>query len=234
MPRPPRLELPGVPQHVIQRGNNRSACFFGDVDRRFYLKCLAESASSRGCEVHAYVLMSNHVHLLVTPCEPGAIGAMMQDVGRRYVRVINTIHGRTGTLWESRFRSGLVDSESYLLTCHKYIELNPVRAGVVSDPAAYAWSSHAYYLGDRPDPMITEHPVYLALGATKAERRAAFGSLFLTALDDELLEDIRAAVNTDSAVGSERFLDDAEGKLGRSVRPPNRGRPAKGVTGKLL
>src|SRR2546423_2909310 len=107
MPRPPRLELPGVPQHVIQRGNNRAACFFGDTDRRFYLKCLADSASSRGCEVHAYVLMTNHVHLLVTPSEPGAIGAMMQDVGRRYVRVINTIQGRTGTLWESRFRESL-------------------------------------------------------------------------------------------------------------------------------
>jgi putative transposase len=195
---------------------------------------LADSASNRGCEVHAYVLMSNHVHLLVTPREPGAIGAMMQDVDRRYVRVINTIHDRTGTLWESRFRSSLVDSESYLLTCHKYIELNPVRAGLVSDPRDYVWSSHADYIGERTNPLITVHPVYLALGGTNCERRAAFRSLFGTALDDELLEDIRVAINTDSAVGSESFLDDAEGKLGRSVRARTRGRPAKGVTGKLL
>ena len=119
MARPPRLELPGVPLHVIQRGINRSACFFGDADRRFYLSCLARAAAARGCAVHAYVLMTNHVHLLITPAEAGAVGAAMQDVGRRYVRVINTIHGRTGSLWEGRFKSSLIDSESYLLTCHR-------------------------------------------------------------------------------------------------------------------
>ena len=138
MARPPRLDLPGVPQHVIQRGNNRAACFFGDADRRFYLKCLAEAAARRGCAVHAYVLMSNHVHLLTTPTERGAVAAMLQDLGRRYVRIINTIHGRTGTLWEGRYRSSLVDSERYLLICHRYIELNPVRAGMVSDPMEYS------------------------------------------------------------------------------------------------
>ena len=234
MPRPPRLELPGVAQHVIQRGNNRAGCFFGDTDRRFYLKCLAESAGHRGCEVHAYVLMSNHVHLLVTPSESGAIGAMMQDLGRRYVRVINTIHGRTGTLWEARFKSSLIDSETYLLTCHRYIELNPLRAGVVSDPAAYAWSSHAHYATDWVNPLITEHAVYLRLGATRSERQAAFRSMFAMSLDERLVAQIRNAINTDSAFGSESFLEDAEGKLGRSVRAPTRGRPAKSVTGKLL
>jgi REP-associated tyrosine transposase len=234
MPRPPRLELPGVAQHVIQRGNNRAGCFFGEADRRFYLKCLAESAARRGCEVHAYVLMTNHVHLLVTPAESGAVGAMMQDLGRRYVRVINTIHGRTGTLWEARFRSSLVDSEAYLLTCHRYIELNPVRAGVVSDPGAYAWSSHAHYAADRVNPLITEHPVYLRLGQTRSERQAAFQSMFAMSLEDHLVAQIREAINTDSALGSETFMDDAEGKLGRSVRAPTRGRPAKSVTGKLL
>src|SRR5512147_2983635 len=114
MARPPRLELPGVPLHVIQRGNNRTTCFFGDADRRFYLTCLARAAAARGCSVHAYVLMTNHVHLLVTPRAEGAVGAMMQDIGRRYVRVLNTLHGRTGSLWEGRFKSSLVDSESYL------------------------------------------------------------------------------------------------------------------------
>jgi putative transposase len=234
MPRPLRLELPGVPQHVIQRGNNRAACFFGDADRRFYLKCLGESAARRGCEVHAYVLMSNHVHLLVTPADVGAIGTMMQDLGRRYVRVINTIHARTGTLWEARFRSSLIDSENYLLICQRYIELNPVRARLVSDPVAYPWSSHSYYAAGSVDRLISEHPVYLRLGSTASERRAAYLSLFQYSLDERVVARIREAINSDSAFGSEAFLADAEAKLGRSVRLPTRGRPPKSVTGKLL
>ena len=227
MPRPPRLELAGVPLHVIQRGVNRSACFFGDVDRRFYLKCLANAAAARGCAVHAYVLMTNHVHLLVTPGEEGAAGAMMQDIGRRYVRVINTVHGRTGSLWEGRFKSSLVDSETYLLTCHRYIECNPVRAGMVGDVAAYAWSSHAHYAGLRVDPLIAEYPQYRALGLTPEERRCAFRSLFAIALSEDVLGAIRTAANTDSAIGSEAFMAQAELLLGRSVRPPKRGRPPK-------
>ena len=234
MARPPRLDLPGVPQHVIQRGNNRAGCFFGDTDRRFYLKCLNEAASRRSCVVHAYVLMSNHVHLLVTPTEPGGISAMLQDVGRRYVRVINTVHDRSGTLWEGRFRSSLVDSEAYLLICHKYIELNPVRAGLVSNPMDYPWSSHAHYLGVRASPLIKEHPIYLRLGECQSDRRAAFRSLFAAELEPEVLTRIRTAVNTDSALGSELFMNEAEAQLGRSVRAPLRGRPPKLVTGKLL
>jgi putative transposase len=234
MPRPPRLDLPGVTQHVIQRGNNRAQCFFGDADRRFYLTCLKESAARRGCEVHAYALMSNHVHLLVTPAAPGAVGAMMQDMGRRYVRVINTLHSRTGTLWEARYRSSLIDSESYLLTCQRYIELNPVRAGLVSDPAAYPWSSHPYYVAGRANDLIAEHPVYQRLGATALERRCAYRSLFSTSLDAHLVARIRDAINTDSAFGSDEFMIAAEAALGRSVRPPARGRPTRSVTGKLL
>jgi putative transposase len=234
MPRPPRLELPGAAHHVIQRGNNRAACFFGDADRRFYLKCLVQSAARRGCEVHAYVLMTNHVHLLVTPCEAGAIGMMMQDLGRRYVRVINTIHARSGTLWEARFRSGMIDSENYLLICQRYIELNPVRAGLASQPGAYPWSSHSYYAAGIASNLITEHPVYLRLGLTAPERSAAYLSLFTCSLDQHVVARIRDAVNSDSAFGSEAFLDDVEAKLGRSVRLPTRGRPVKSVTGKLL
>lgn len=234
MARPPRLELPGVPQHVVQRGNNRGGCFFGDAERRFYLKCLGESAVRRGCAVHAYVLMSNHVHLLISPHEQGSIGAMLQDLGRRYVRVINNLHGRSGTLWEGRFRSSLIDSERYFLACHRYIELNPVRAGLVEEPAAYAWSSHRHYVGDQRNPLITEHAAYRTLGATDAERRATFHSLFAASLEDGLLTEIRHAINTDSAFGSSAFMDDVEAKLGRSVRPPVRGRPRKVVTGKLL
>jgi putative transposase len=234
MARPPRLELPGVPLHVVHRGNNRAACFFNDTDRRFYLKCLRKAASARGCSVHAYVLMTNHVHLLVTPPEEGAVGAMMQDIGRRYVRIINTIHGRTGSLWEGRFKSSLIDSERYLLACHRYIEANPVRAGMVAHAAQYTWSSHAHFCGARMDAMITEHPLYLALGQNHGERQAAFGALTNQPLSQRLVEEIRAAINTESALGSDEFLDEAEATLGRSVRPPKRGRPAKVVTGKLL
>jgi putative transposase len=231
MPRPPRLELPGVPLHVIQRGINRSACFFGDADRRFYLNCLTRAAAARNCSVHAYVLMTNHVHLLVTPSEAGAVGAMMQDIGRRYVRVINTIHGRTGSLWEGRFKSSLIDSETYLFTCHRYIECNPVRAGMVNDAASYRWSSHTHYAGLRVDSLIAEHPEYQALGQSTEERRSAFRSLFAASLPQDVLDAIRTAANTDSALGSEAFMVRAEMLLGRSVRPPTRGRPRKKESG---
>jgi putative transposase len=234
MGRPPRLELPGAPLHVVQRGNNRAACFFNDVDRRFYLKCLRDAAEARGCALHAYVLMTNHVHLLVTPAEEGAVGAMMQDVGRRYVRIINNIHGRTGSLWEGRFKSSLIDSERYLLVCHRYIEANPVRAGIVRFAGDYAWSSHRHFAGGRTDRAITEHALYTALGAHASERQAAFAALSGEPLTERVLEAIRTAINTDSALGSDEFMDETESRLGRSVRPPKRGRPAKVVTGKLL
>ena len=227
MARPTRLELPGTPLHVIQRGNNRAACFFGEMDRRFYLKCLHEAAVRRNCAIHAYVLMSNHIHLLVTPNERGGVARMVQDVGRRYVRIINAIHGRTGTLWEGRFKSSLVDSESYLMTCHRYIELNPVRAGLTAEPGAYAWSSHRHYSSGARDKLITEHPVFAGLGSSAAARRTAFCSLFEEQLDAPTLKHIRDAANTGSALGSESFLARTESVLGRRVRPPIRGRPQK-------
>ena len=203
MPRSPRLEEPNVPLHVIQRGNNRAACFFGDVDRRFYLKSLTEAAMRRGVAIHAYVLMTNHVHLLATPAKAGAVALMLQDLGRKYVRIINTIHERTGTLWEGRYRSSLVADERYLATCHRYIELNPVRAGIVDDPADYPWSSHAHYALGRTDHAITEHPFYLTLGTSPEDRRRAFRLLFLEALEESTLAHIRDATNAGSALGSE-------------------------------
>ena len=242
MPRPPRLEIPGVPLHVIQRGNNRTACFLGDVDRRFYLKCLGEAAVHAGCAIHAYVLMTNHVHLLVTPNARGAVARMLQDIGRRYVRVTNTIHGRTGTLWEGRFKSSLVDTQAYLLICHRYIELNPVRAGLVAHAADYAWSSHSHYAGiDRKD-LLTEHPLFLGLGPDVASRQASFLDLFKEALRADVVTKIREAANTGCALGTEGFLDALADKLGRRVYPPKQGRPPKAepadipsvVSGKLF
>ncbi len=243
MARPPRLELAGTPLHIIQRGVNRAACFFGDVDRRFYLKCLAKSAAKRGCAVHAYALMANHVHLLVTPGEKGAAGAMLQDVGRTYVRVINTIHGRTGTLWEGRYKSSLVDTETYFLACHRYIELNPVRAGIVAQPGEYLWSSHTHYASGKPNSLITEHSLYLCLGVSKADRQTAYQSLFLDPLKAETLANIRTSTNAGSALGSEAFMAHVQVAVGRNVRLLRRGRPPKSdaaiaattiVSGKLL
>lgn len=225
MSRPDRTEVPGVPLHIVQRGNNRSACFFSDLDRRFYLSCLREVAALRGCDVHAYVLMSNHVHLLVTPKVAGAASATMQDLGRRYVRNVNSIHGRTGTLWEGRFKSSLVDTERYLFTCHRYIELNPVRAGIVRTPAEYPWSSHAYYAAGTPNRLVTPNSLYATLGASPDARMAAFRAMFEDAVAEADIARLRVAVNKGWAVGTDAFLDLMERSLGRSIRPPRRGRP---------
>ena len=158
----------------------------------------------------------------------------MQDVGRRYVRVINGIYGRSGSLWEGRFKSSLIDSERYLLTCHRYIEQNPVRAHMVQHVAAYPWSSHGHYAGARVDRLIAPYEQFKALGRTAEERRSVFNSLFAQPLPQHVLDEIRIAINTDSALGTDAFMNDAEAKLGRSVRPPQRGRPRKDVTEKLL
>jgi putative transposase len=215
--------LPGIPLHVIQRGNNRGACFLADSDRRLYLKCLREAARRHTCAVHAYVLMSNHVHLLVTPSSIGAVAAAMQDVGRRYVRLFNQIHGRSGTLWEGRYKSSLIDSETYLLTCHRYIELNPVRAGLVSQPLEYPWSSHAHYATGACNSLITRHALFDQLTGEPSDFRA----LFREEIKPEALDRIRTSANRGWALGSDRFLDQAEALLGRSARPPKRGRPFK-------
>src|SRR5438309_11554639 len=157
MARRPRLELAGVPLHVIQRGNHRALCFLADGDRHMYLKFLGDAAARHRCSVHAYVLMPNHVHLLVTPTEPGAVAAMMQDLGRRYVRLFNDIHARTGTLWEGRYKAAMIDTERYFLICQRYIELNPVRAGMVTAPADYPWSSHRHYAYGTNNALVTPH-----------------------------------------------------------------------------
>ena len=223
MARRPRLELPGIPLHVVQRGNNRAACFHADGDRRLYLRCLREAARRNQCAVHAYVLMSNHVHLLVTPSTAGAVAEMMQDLGRRYVRLFNEIHDRSGTLWEGRYKSCLIDSDAYLLTCHRYIELNPVRAGLVVHPAQYPWSSCAHYaLGSR-DPLITRHAIFDQL----AGAMDTFMARYQDDMDLKMLDRIRTTVNQGWALGTTAFLERVEGILGRSARPPKRGRPFK-------
>jgi REP-associated tyrosine transposase len=174
MPRLPRYSLPGVPQHVIQRGHNRQPIFFQEDDYRFYLTCLQETTARHATAVHAYVLMTNHVHVLMTPHQPHSIAKVMQALGRRYVPYINATYQRTGTLWEGRYRASLVDADRYLLACYRYIELNPVRAGMVQHPTAYPWSSYRWHACGQHDPVITDHTLYLALGSTVQARHTAY------------------------------------------------------------
>jgi len=162
MARQPRLDLPDIPQHVVQRGNNRLPCFLDDADRRYYLQLLSEVLPETGCALHAYVLMNNHVHLLLTPPEAGAVSCLMQKFGRSYVGRFNARHQRTGTLWEGRYKACLVGSESYVLHCHRYIDLNPIRARMIDKPKAYAWSSAAAHCGHRKDPLLESHSSYTA------------------------------------------------------------------------
>lgn len=188
MARRPRIDLPGVPQHVVQRGNDCQPCFFTDADRHCYLQNLREIALRDRCQVHAYVLMTNHVHLLMTPESSGQVARLMQALGRRYVRYVNDRYRRTGTLWEGRYKSSLVDRDTYLLRCYRYIELNPVRARMCADPADYPWSSHAANAFGRDDVVVPPHPNYRALGATREERCAAYRAIAMEALTDEDIE----------------------------------------------
>ncbi len=205
MARAPRLALAGVPVHVVQRGNNRGTCFACDDDFRRYLSCLRRAIERYACSVHAYVLMTNHVHLLVTPQESHAVSGLMQHLGRRYVRTFNKIHGRTGTLWEGRFRSSVIDSERYFLVCQRYIENNPVRAGMTTSALDYPWSSYRHYTGAHRDPLVTEHECYLRLGRTPSECRQAYGELFADGIPHQDLESIRFCLNKGRPLGSDEF-----------------------------
>lgn len=220
-----RLDFPGIAQHIVQRGNDRQACFADDADYLHYRQELGEAALKHGCDLHAYVLMTNHVHLLVTPHEPGAVSRMMQAIGRRYVGCFNARHRRTGTLWEGRFKSALVDNAEHLLTCYRYIELNPVRAGMVAAPADYRWSSHARNAFGAHEPRITPHPLYLGLGASDAERQLAYGALFKSELCSDKLNDLRAHTRQQKAWGSDRFRQQIEAMTQRSATLKPRGRP---------
>lgn len=194
MPRPGRHNLSNIPQHVVQRGNNRQRCFFLEKDRHRYLRLLRKAAEQHGCVVHAYVLMTNHAHLLATPLESGAISRMMQALGTSYVRYVNDRYERTGTLWDGRFKACLVDDERYLLACYRYIELNPVRAGMVAEPGEYRWSSYPANAWGWPDPLVAGHPEYLRLGDCLETCRAAYRDLIAEPLEGGTLEIIRKGI----------------------------------------
>ena len=225
MARRPRLRIAGVPQHVIQRGNNRQATFFANEDYQFYLECLAEAAREHGCAIHAYVLMTNHVHLLATSNQPEAMSLVMRDLGRSYVQYVNFIYRRSGTLWEGRFKASLVDTETYFLRCCRYIECNPVRAQMVVHPRDYRWTSYRFHAEGAPDKLLTTHEQFERLGATAEKRQQAYRELFRSELDSSELSEIRGTVNRGWPLGSERFKDQIELALQRVARPPKRGRP---------
>jgi putative transposase len=214
-----------MPQHIVQRGNNRSACFFDPADYRFYLDSLSRAAQRHACAVHAYVLMTNHVHLLVTQEVEYGVSHLMQSVGRKYVRYINDRYRRTGTLWEGRYKASLIDAESYLLTCYRYIELNPVRAAMVERPGQYAWSSYRYNGLGKSDALVTPHEVYVALDDGGEERRAVYRGLFSQHVDGEMLRSIRITLNRELVMGTEKFKDRIERQLARRVKPGKAGRP---------
>jgi putative transposase len=229
MARQPRYVLPGQPQHVIQRGNNRDVIFVAEPDYRFYLEKLKNACDNIGCEVHAYVLMTNHVHLLMTPHEEDSLSRVMQSLGRRYVQYYNCRHRRTGTLWEGRYRATLVDAESYLLTCYRYIELNPVRAGMVSDPAEYPWSSYRRNALGQPDMLVSEHTLYRGLGASDEERRHYYRTLFDHCMGKDTLDTIREATNKAWVLGNDRFRARIGDLVNRQTAPKTRGGDRKSV-----
>jgi putative transposase len=226
MSRLPRFDLPGIPQHVVQRGNNRLPCL-DENDRQHYLQGLLSALRRFGCRLHAYVLMSNHVHLLLTPDEAGALSRLMHTFSRNYAGCFNHRHGRTGTLWEGRYKACVVGSSRYFLACSRYIELNPVRAWTVARPDDYAWSSWRGHVGQRVDPLLTPHPEYLALGADPATRALAYRTLSAEALPEDLVEEIRHYLQQQKALGSDRFRAWVEARTGRFAGLRQVGRPSK-------
>ena len=227
MARLPRLTLPGYPHHIIQRGNNRQDIFLSSSDRKFLLGLLAENAAKFDVAIHAYVLMGNHFHLLATPQTAQGVPQMMQAVGRRYVRLFNDSNGRTGTLWEGRYKSTLLQTDRYMLACMAYIDLNPVRAGMVVSAADYAWSSHGHYIGQRVDSLITAHPLIWALGNTPFAREAAYAELVAHGVTDAQNTKITQSTLRGWALGEADFAQQLQTLTARRVFPAEAGRPMK-------
>ena len=223
MARQRRFVLPGQPQHVIQRGNNRDVTFVDEEDYRVYLEALGTACRRFGCAVHAYVCMTNHVHLLMTPHTETAIGQVMQSLGRKYVQYFNYRYQRTGTLWEGRYRASLIDAESYLLVCYRYIELNPVRAGMASHPGACRWSSYRRNAQGESDDLIVEHDVYRRLAPDPQVRREAYRALFDAQIPSMTLDMIREATNRAWTLGDDRFRQRIEALCRRQAAPKPRG-----------
>ncbi|HEX5792946.1 MAG TPA: transposase [Rheinheimera sp.] len=223
MARLPRLYLPGCAQHVIQRGNNREACFYAEADYKAYLSFLKDAAAKYQVAIHAFVLMTNHVHLLLTPQSEQGVSRMMQAQGRKYVQYVNYTYRRTGTLWEGRYKSTVVDADNYLLTVYRYIELNPVRAKMVTHAEEYPWSSYQRNALGKPIQLLTPHALYSQLGKTDSERQTAYRGLFNGMMPERELTAIRDATNKAWALGDERFKAQIAANTGRRPEPLGRG-----------
>lgn len=223
-----RFFAKGFPLHIIQRGNNRDPIFGAEPDYLFYLDCLERAATENDLSIHAYVLMTSHVHLLATPAHEASAPKTMQSVGRRYVQYFNYAYQRTGTLWEGRYRSTVVDAEAYLLKCMRYIELNPVRAmNMTERPADYPWSSFRGNALGGDDTILTPHRVYIRLGTSDAQRQTAYRQLFRATLAETDIAAIRAATNKSWGLGNDRFRAKIEALAGRRAAPLSAGRPAE-------
>lgn len=227
MARLPRLTLAGYPHHIILRGNNRQDIFMDTSDFQRMLELLETHAKAQGVEVHAYVLMSNHLHLLVTPQQDNALPFMMQALGRSYVLYFNKRHGRSGTLWEGRYRSTLIQSDRYLLACMAYIDLNPVRAGMVAQASDYPWSSHAHYIGTRQDAWLTPHALYWALGNTPFARELAYAELVQAGIETQQQQALTSSTLSGWALGEDAFVDQLQQLTPRRVRQTQAGRPVR-------
>jgi putative transposase len=226
MARQPRFVLPGQPHHVVQRGNDRQAIFLDSADQQRYLDYLLMLAREKGVAIHAYVLMTNHVHLLVTPTTADALSEMMKGLAGSYARWFNTKHGRTGTLWEGRFRSSLIQQDAHFMACMRYIELNPVRSGLATSPQQYPWSSYRHHAGLEVSPTVSDHSLYWALGNTPFDREAAYREFVAQGIASAEYQEISSAWKSALPYGSSDFKVRLAQESGCRVEPGRRGRPA--------
>ncbi len=227
MARLARLTLPGYPHHIIQRGNNSQAIFATVADYQYLLGLLDEYARKFAVEIHAYVLMSNHFHLLATPKTDTGLPQMMQSVGRSYVRYFNDLQARSGTLWEGRYKSTLLQTDRYLLACMAYIDLNPVRAGMVTEARDYPWSSHGLYVGLRADKLVTPHALFWDLANTPFGREAAYADLVRAGVSAQQQAALTRATLAGWALGEGDFVADLQKRTVRRVNIAKAGRPSK-------
>jgi putative transposase len=230
MARLPRLIIPHQPHLVTQRGHDQQAIFRDGEDYRIFLQSLRDAIRQYGVALHAYVFLPNHMHLLVSPGDAQGLGKMLQWLGRCYVPYFNHKYQRTGSLWQGRYKTTVVDAASFLLPCMHYVELDPVRTGLVTDPGAYGWSSYAHHAGITPDPHITDHPLYWQLGNTPFEREVTYRLLVEQALGPNQFAMLEQGLGKGWAVGSTEFKAMLEKQVQRRVQPAKRGRPAKGIS----
>jgi putative transposase len=231
MARQPRLVVPSQAHHIVQFAVDRQVIFRDPDDHQHFLSWLKDAAKLYKVAIHAYVLMPDHLHILATPADAEGLARMMQWAGRHYVPYFNRKYQRAGTLWQGRFKATVIEAASYLLLCSRFIELNPVRDGLVSNPLDYRWSSYTHHVGSEPDPLVVDHMIYWSLGNTPFQREAAYKQLTEQALTLSEMQDLRDSVHKGWVLGSEAFKNELEKQTSRQVRPGKRGRPRKQATG---